>query len=219
MRRRRRLFGRGEDPTTIGFIDVTMIGLVVVLAPLALSIMHINPPPKNVAEKRTPSEMTLLHVEVTWASNTPHDVDTWVECGNRLPGGGILSAVVGYRQKLDKWLGLDIDDLGAPSPRNIERVRSNSLATRVPPNTVCNLNVHLYSTHGGVLPVTGMMLAIADKDGPDERLIGEVPFTLNHAGEEVTVITSVWDENGKIKEDAVAAFPDAPVRLIATRGG
>ena len=156
-------------------------------------------------------------VRLRWGDNLPHDLDIWVACSNVVDGKKSNEIVVGYKQRSHGWLDLLRDDLGAPSILNEEQVQSNSEVPRVPPNSTCQVNVHLYHTHGGSLPLRANVIVILSKDGDNETLLGNVSFDIVVPGQEVTALVATWDAQGQPVKETVKSYPDAPQTPIATR--
>jgi len=199
------------------FVDLFALTSATGLITSAIAIPHINPPPRDVGKRRTPIEPTALYFEVRWPDGELHDIDVWVACYNEIGGIKVNFLSIGFIQKSNLWMDLIRDDLGRPSVINFERVLSNSEAPTIPPNAFCRFNVHLYHSHGGSLPVEGVITAIANKDDTaNERLIASIPFVLSVRGEEITVLTVAWDDRGVFIPQSVKTFPEVETKLIAT---
>src|SRR3989344_4675573 len=145
--------------TNLGFlaIFVAMIDLMTNAAATglltaAMSIPYINPPPKDVSEKKVSIAPTALFIQLRWLAGFPHDIDTWMTCWQEIGGEKRNVVEVSYMQRLHRWLGLDRDDLGRPSVLNLEVIKSNSEVSEVLPNSRCRVNAHLYHSHGGEIP-------------------------------------------------------------------
>lgn len=201
----------------LGWVDITTNASVTGLAAAALSIPHVNPPPKNQADKRVPVTPVPFFVRLRWGDGLPHDLDMWVACHQTVGGTRTNEIIVGYRQKSMGWIDLLRDDLGTPSILNEEQVQSNSDVTRIPAHTTCRINVHLYNSNGGPLPIRGNVIAILNKDGADEYLLGNVAFDLVVPGQEITALTATWGEGGMLIRDSVKAYPAAPQEMVATK--
>jgi len=199
----------------IGFVDVTTNMAATGIITAALSIPHINPPPKDLAKNRTPVEPTAFFVQVSWKDGLPHDLDIYVECSTFVDSIKHTSSV-NYTQTKSGGLNLARDDLGKPSVLNVERVKSTPELGKVPATSGCIVNAHLYHSHGGTLPLLGTLTAISGKDGPDEKMLASVSFELRLPGDEVTVLSVAWDENGEVKSDSIETFPLVATRNIAT---
>ncbi|PIR82264.1 hypothetical protein COU20_03875 [Candidatus Kaiserbacteria bacterium CG10_big_fil_rev_8_21_14_0_10_59_10] len=200
-------------------LDVVALLAVMTILIAALAVPFINEPPKDVAEKRAPTEPVPFYVELRWEYGQPHDVDTWVQCVIVRPDGVKSVYTVSYRQRHAGFLDLVWDDLGSPSPVNFERVVSNSNVQKMPPNTFCRINAHLYSSHGGMMPVKGDLTVILDKDAPTEELLTPekgLPFSIVYKGEEVTLFELAWDERGQLIQGAIAMYPNVPLSCLAT---
>ncbi len=204
---------------TLGYLDLTINTQMVGLAAAALSTPFVNPPPTNTGEKRLPVSPVPLFARLTWDNGLPHDLDLWIACYNLVGAQKDNTFIIGYLHKSSGWMDLLRDDQGGPSYLNEERAQSNSEIRTVPPNTACTFNVHLYSRHGGKLPVAGELLVIQNKDADAETLVGNVTFTLESPGQEITVLSAVWDTHGNLIPDAVEAYPAVKTNLIATRTG
>lgn len=210
--------GNGNDNSVfIGMLDV-MTNLAVtgvVIAMIALSL--INPPPKNKEEKKVPTSPVALFYQVEWAKGMPHDIDMYVRCETKISAGQTVTAIVSYKQLQHVWLRLSKDDQGRPTPENVEKIESISDISKVPPSTECILNVHLYNSHGGILPVLGKAVAINQKDHPlQEENIGEVFFSLEKPGQEITLIVARWDANGVFEKGRTEVYPHVGTTYLAT---
>src|SRR3989338_3789463 len=179
MRRKRGgsslVWGGAAVALLMGMLDVMTNQAVTGIVLSMLSVPHINPPPKSMAEKRVPTSPVALFYQIDWTEGSPHDIDMYVQCQTGIPGGQSVVANVNYKQLHDIWLRLSKDDQGRPTILNVEKVESISDILRVPPNTTCVANVHLYHSHGGVFPISGKLIAIHQKDNPtSEEIIGIV---------------------------------------------
>lgn len=200
----------------IGQLDLTTNTQMLGLAAAAMTTPFVNTP-KDKADKRLAVAPVPLFVRVQWGTGLPHDIDTWVRCASARTGDRKITALVGFKVRSSEWLNLQRDDQGGPSALNEELVLSNSDVARIPANTTCAFNVHLYSSHGGAIPVDGKMLVIQDKDSDKEVLVGDVAFTLMVPGQEITVISATWGADGSLMKEAVELYPGASTTLIATR--
>lgn len=226
MRRSRRKLnvGRGSAAggvvlTTLlfGFIDLMANTQMIGLAAASLSIPYVNTKSENNGDKKIAVSPIALFARLEWAKGNPHDVDFWVECYTIANGGKSYQTDVNYKQKNGFWLDLVKDDLGGPSYLNEEVVQANSQAGgRVPPNTSCRFNVHLYHSHDGKFPLDGDVFVIQDKDSDQERLVGDVPFSMKFPGQELTILTATWDERGNLIPDSVERYPEVHTKFIAT---
>ncbi|HUO50078.1 MAG TPA: hypothetical protein VMU25_00685 [Candidatus Paceibacterota bacterium] len=200
----------------IGFLDLTSNTQMLGLAAAALSTPFVNPPPKNNGDKRLLVSPAPLFVRLIWGDGLPHDLDLWVRCYNLANGENSNVITIGFNRTSDGWLDLLRDDQGAPSYINEERVQSNSEVDHIPANTACGFNVHLYHSHGGHLPVEGQLTVIQNKDSDNERLVGDVHFTILVPGQEITVLKAVWDDHSNLIQEAVEKFPSVDTKRIAT---
>ena len=113
------------DPTLIAVLDALAIlgGLAIML--FVMAVVFVNKPPKDVAERRTPTEPVPLYVQVSWTYGAPHDVDTWMRCRVRTQDGEAVEYVVGYKQRHHGFLDLVWDDLGKKGTPNFEKIVGN----------------------------------------------------------------------------------------------
>ncbi len=182
----------------------------------ATAIPFVNPPTKNDGDKRLPVSPNPLYVELNWGFDLPHDLDLWVRCYTEVEGLKENMLTIGYRRTSDGWMDLQRDDLGKPSPLNREIAQANSDVARVPPNTTCQFNAHLFHSHGGALPVKGSMLIVQDKDSEQQKAVADAQFEMMDPGQEITVVYAKWDGGGNLIKDSVKKFPEAPQSPIAT---
>jgi len=202
---------------TVGVIDLSTNTSATGILTAAVAIPHINPPPRDIAEKRTSVTPNALFIQIRWPNGFPHDVDTYLQCYVEGSDGKKHNMVnVNFRQKSDKWLNLKVDDLGRPSVINVEEVQSNSQVATVPPLTFCRLNVHLYHSHGGIMPFTGVFAMIADKDADNEKLLASGEFVISEPGEESTLVTVSWDTRGRPILSSIKSYPNVDTVGIAT---
>lgn len=199
----------------VGWVDLTTNTSITGLASAALSIPYVNPPPKNNADKRVPVTPVPFFVRMRWGDGLPHDIDLWVRC-KILVDGQPTEITVGYAQRSHRFLDLLRDDLGGPSVLNEEQVQSNSEVTRVPPNSTCWINAHLYNSHGGAIPVRVNVIVILNKDADNEYLLGNVDFDIVVPGQEVTALIASWGAEGQPIKESVKVYPAAPQLPIAT---
>lgn len=201
----------------VGLLDLATNTAITGMALSAMMMPHVNDPPKNVAEKKTPTAPSAVFFQIQWTYGDPHDIDMWTRCYSIVDEKKQKAITVGYFQRSAGWLDLQRDDLGRPSIINLEEVKSNSEILEVPPNTSCRINVHLYHSHGGMLPIEGNLIAISNKDDTSkESLIAVVQFRLNKPGDEITLLYVSWDEEGQVIDDSVQTFPDVKTIPIVT---
>jgi hypothetical protein len=182
----------------------------------ATAIPFVNEPSKNDGDKKLPVSPTPLYVELDWGENLPHDLDLWISCYQETGGIKSNALTIGYKRTSQGWMDLLRDDLGAPSPINKEVAQANSDVSRVPPNVFCQFNVHLYHSHGGALPVKGVLNVIQDKDSQNQKAVASASFEINEPGQEITAVSARWDERGDLIASSVQMFPEGPQLKIAT---
>ncbi len=201
----------------LGFLDLSVSTQTVGLAAASLSIPYVNPKSTANGDKKLSVEPVALYARLQWEKGKPHDVDFWVRCNTLANGGKGEVADANWKSRNAPWFDLIKDDVGGPSYLNEEQVQSNSQAGgRIPPNTTCRFNVHLYHSHEGGFPLEGIMLVIQDKDSDQEVLVGDIAFTLSFPGQELTILTAVWDERGNLIPDSISMFPSVSTVAIAT---
>ena len=181
----------------------------------AISIPHINVPPRDVSNKRVSVSPKAIFIQIRWPNGFPHDIDTYVRCYQIVNGQKQNRLDVNYQQRSHRWLDLNRDDLGRPGMLNTEEVQSNSQVGKIPPNTFCQINAHLYHSHSGVLPVQGELLVIADKDADNEELLAALVFTFEKAGNELVLFTARWDNKGLVIKNSITIYPQAEGDFIA----
>lgn len=225
MRRHRRErsapFGLGRAGTAfvvvlLGFLDLSTTTQMAGLASAGLAIPYVNPKSENNGDKKVAVSPVPLFARVQWKGGWPHDLDFWVQCFNLANGEKTNYVNVNYKQKAGLWLDLVKDDLGGPSYLNEEQVQSNSQVQGVPNNTSCTFNVHLYHSHGGAFPLEGSIIVIQDKDSDQEVLIADLSFLVAFPGEEMTLVSAVWDDRGNFLPEGSSVYPDVPTKSIAT---
>ena len=195
--------------------DVSTNVAVTGISAAGIAIPYVNPPPKNNGEKRLAVTPVALFERLTWGSRLPHDLDIWTQCYNLVNGEKSNEITIGYNRKSQLWIDLSRDIQGG-LVINEENLQSNAHAPTVPPNTFCRFNVHLWHSHGGPLPVVGHMIVIQNKDSDNEKQLGDVTFSIVVPGQEVTVLTAVWDERGNPIMDAIESYPNVGTVPIAT---
>ncbi len=200
----------------LAMLDLKMNTSVTGLATTAILLPFVNLPPTDTGKERAPSAPVALHIGNSWKAGEPHDVDTSVSCVTRNAAGD-RTVRVWYAHRSDKWLDLQRDDLGGPSVLNLEIVQSNSEVEKVPPNTSCRINLHLYHSHGGKFPIEGRVTVVVNKDSPEEELAADVPYELRFPGEERTAALLVWGPTGRLMREVTETFPAAATVPIVTR--
>ncbi len=159
------------------FVDVLFCVLAVFI------LLPTNPEISKADETVSPG---TIAVELQWPPG-PGDVDLWVKA----PGG----TPVGYSNKGGRVFNLLRDDLGYsadPSPYNREYSFSRGAGAGE-----WVANVHMYATKGHILPIP-CFVVVTMLRGAELVKIFEGTVTLNHVGEEVTVIRFTLDDNGKV---------------------
>lgn len=200
-------------------LDILFVVVLMMFLSLAASLIHMNEPPKGDQMDRSDTTPAAIFVQVSWDDGEPHDVDTYLRCTEYLVGKEVITEV-NFRQKHSGFLDLFPDDLGKPSFENYERTMSNSMRDRLLPNTLCQLNVHLWSAHSGELPIDGEFHVILNKDDPvkEVRLTDKKgsKYSLSIPGEEVTLAQLVINDVGEIYTEASALYPETAHQCMAT---
>jgi hypothetical protein len=78
--------------------------------------------------------------------------------------------------------------------------------------------VHLFNSHGGKLPINVQVLAISDKDSPEQKTIADVQLALDKPGEECGVMHIWWDEKSHYIPASLQTYPKLGTMQIATSG-
>lgn len=219
MRKRKAKENSIIDPfTATGLLEnMTLLGMVAIIGLMVLP--HVNPPPRNLADDQTPTEPTPIYWQLKWADKLPHDVDTYIRCYTTVNGNQIEIITVWYAQRNSGWLGLGYDSRGYPSAEtNVEQVQANSSVSRVPPNTRCRVNVHLFDRHGGNLPIYGNFLAVTDRGSPQQLTVANIPFIIDKIGLECSLAEMRWDAAGQLIPSSVRLHPNLETVRIATKG-
>lgn len=199
-------------------LDIIFLLVVVLAVALRIQMPFINPPPTGEEKRTVDLAPSAIYVQVEWEFAAPHDLDTYLNCRVFLKQGE-ADVSVNFRQKEAGFLSLTRDDLGRPSPENFEVVLGNSELPRLPPNSLCTLNVHLYSAKGGALPIQGRFHAILHKDHVDELPLTPVDgtsFALTHKGQEITLLQLLIDEAGAVMPDVTVLYPNTAEQCLAT---
>ncbi|QQG45876.1 MAG: hypothetical protein HYY55_02740 [Candidatus Niyogibacteria bacterium] len=189
-----RIFSRRESDHAIVQGDLTLLIAIIPFMLVFLFLIHLNDASSKDQDKN-PFEVT-----VEWDGKSPVDIDTWTWCTNPSTE---LWEIVSYQNRKGKFLLLDQDDRGYKdeSPlddKNKEKVKS--LGNRLPA-ALCGVNLHVYGTNGGTLPIEVTVSAVLFKGhetGKQIVLLDQKKFTLSRVGEEITTTSFEIDTEGKL---------------------
>jgi len=184
----------GEDSGTV-FRDVITLALGGLVATVFLLLPHINPAAKqNQADAAQPPGNLI--VEARWPDTTDVDVDLWVSAPGETP--------VGYSNKGGRTLNLLRDDRGFysdPTNLNYEMTFGRGM-----PAGEYVVNLHYYGAtdrnHIPPVPVIIVVSSRAASTGLSTRLFNET-VTLDHLGQETTVVRFSVDEDGGVVDGSV----------------
>ena len=146
-------------------------------------LLPTNPEISSADETVNPG---TIAVELQWPPG-PGDVDLWVQAPRGTP--------VGYSNKGGVVFNLLRDDLGYsadPSPYNREYSFSRGAEAGE-----WIANVHMYASKGHAMPITCFVVVTMLRDAELVKIFEGV-VTLNHVGEEITVVRFTLDGNGKV---------------------
>lgn len=212
----RRRSSAGPATSLMGWIENVVIVMAVTVPLFGMALAKMNPPPREGVQVKMSTEPTPLSIEMRWENKLSHDIDINVACFNLVNGEMSNPILVYYGRTSEKWLTLIKDATGFPrSSRNVEEVRVNPTVLTVPENSTCRVNAHIYNRHGGELPVRVSLIAIANKDAPNQALIAQVFFPISQVGEECTVLSITWDERGEFIPASVETYPKLPTVRIS----
>ena len=185
-------FDDGNDGTV--FRDVIMLALLGFVTIVILLLPHLNPP---VQASDAPPPGNVI-VEVRWPDNLNTDVDLWVQG----PGDG----PVGYSNKGGRTFDLLRDDLGhANDATGLNYEIAFSRGTPVGEYTV---NLHLYRDVSGRLPIPAVVVvSVRPHRDVAAAAIATEQVTLDHVGQELTVVRFVLDEKGALVAGSVHQLP------------
>lgn len=177
------------------FLDLLFNMLLGITALFFIAFMMINPVDKKNKNIESKAEFIIT---VTWDSDSPDDVDTYLED----PLGNILY----YQAREVGVMHLDRDDLGSRNDEVILRngkklyVKDNRevVAIRgiVPGEYV--LNVHMYTKYGKESKPTKVKVTV-DKINPFST-ISSREFFLKKSGDEKTVCRFTLNNEGEVVE-------------------
>tara|TARA_Y200000002_G_scaffold382360_1_gene399138 strand:- start:1194 stop:1805 length:612 start_codon:yes stop_codon:yes gene_type:complete len=173
--------------TTFGFIDLLFNMLVGFVFLFFIAYILINP----IADdgKIDPPDVAMLVID--WDDNSKLDIDIWVKD----PKGNILS----FTAKTHPGMHLEKDDIGGGNDtfegkivytKNQEVVHFTNLF-----EGKYLVNLHMYATHGGVLPADVIVRFMTVKR---YKYLGDKIIPLSKKGQEAGVMAFYVDDKGNI---------------------
>ncbi len=187
------VFVRRESDHTVVQGDITLLISFIPLLVLFLFMVFLNDPSSKDPDK-TPFESVA-----EWDGISPVDIDTWIWCTNPATG---LWEIVSYQRRKGAFFVLNQDDRGFRPEYPNDNVNKEivvSLGNRLPA-ALCGINLHVYGTNGGTLPIELTVSAVLFKgheSGKQTVLLDQKKITMNRAGEEKTVTSFEIDSEGK----------------------
>lgn len=191
-----------DDSEGTVFRDLILLTLLGFVMMVILMIPHLNPP---AAEADINAAGNVV-IEARWDDDLPNDVDLWVQ--------GPGDAPVGYSRKSGGVFDLLRDDLGRAG--DTTRLNYEFAFSRGAPAGEYTVNLHHFNRNSGPEtvqvhvnvsrrhPQSGAMTKIADRD-----------VTLQHAGEELTVVRFRLDGDANLVTGSLHALP----RNLRSSGG
>ncbi|OGZ30052.1 MAG: hypothetical protein A2931_03960 [Candidatus Niyogibacteria bacterium RIFCSPLOWO2_01_FULL_45_48] len=187
------MFSRRESDHTVVQGDITLLISFIPLLVLFLFMVFLNDPTTKDPDKNP------FEAVVEWDGLSLVDIDTWTWCTNPATG---LWEIVSYQNRKGKFIFLDQDDRGYKSDKPLDNANKEtikSLGNRLPA-ALCGLNLHVFGTNGGTLPVEITVSAVLFKGhetGKQVVLLDQKKVAMSRAGEEVTVTSFEIDSEGK----------------------
>lgn len=133
-----------------------------------------------------------LMVQLWWAPDADADVDLWVEAPGDTP--------IGYSNRSGRTFNLLRDDLGRGA--DIMSQNYEIAIGRGTPEGEYTVNAHLYRSRAGQAPLDGR-ITVTVQNGSAPREILNERFTLNHEGQEKTVVRFSLSDQGELKPGSI----------------
>lgn len=177
---------RARFGTTLSFIDFAFNLIIALTALFLLSIMLLNPPKQ---ESNTKKEAKYLIV-MKWQDGSNHDVDLWVQYGER---------VIGFPMRQSEHMALERDDLGPDdTTQNLHFTPLNEeiMAIRSFREGWYTVAAHWYRKRDESQPpiVQWAIVAVYDNNKIVDR--GQVIFS--QQGQEITLVRFYMKADGEI---------------------
>lgn len=185
---------RRESHHTIVQGDLTLLIAFIPFLLVFLFMIHLNDP-----TTRDPGKTPFESLE-EWDGKSRVDIDTWVWCTNPATG---LWEIVSYQNRKGGFFVLNQDDRGFREDYPLDDINKEhviSLGNKLPA-ALCGVNIHVFGTNGGTLPVDVTVSVILFKGYENERqitLADKKVFTMSRVGEEITVTSFEIDSGGNL---------------------
>lgn len=176
---------RSRYTTTLSFIDFLFNLVIALTALFLLSILLINPPKQQEAQKREAE----YFVVIKWQDFNNNDVDLWVTDGD---------VTVNFITRQQANMSLDRDDVGPdePTTRTHFLAANEEIVTiRSKQKNVYTANVHLYNFRDQANPpiVTWALI-----NARSNRMVATGVKYLNVSGQETTLFRVYINGDGEV---------------------
>lgn len=177
---------RARFGTTLSFIDFAFNLIIALVALFLLSILLLNPPKQ---ESNTKKETKYLIV-MKWQDGSNHDVDLWIQYGER---------VIGFPMRQSSNIALERDDLGPDDTTQMLHftpINEEIISIRSFQEGWYTVAAHWYRKRDeGVVPIVQWaIIAVYDNNKIVDR--GQVIFSSQ--GQEITLVRFFMKADGEI---------------------
>lgn len=172
--------------TTLSFIDFAFNLIIALIALFLLSIMMLNPPKQESSTKKEAKYIIVMR----WQDGSNHDVDLWIQHGNR---------VVGFPSRQSENISLERDDLGPDDTTNMLHftpLNEEVLAIRSFKEGWYTVAAHWYRKRdNGPAPVVRWaIIAIYDNN----KILDQGTVFFSDQGQEITLVRFHMKADGEI---------------------
>lgn len=187
---------RARFGTTLSFIDFAFNLIIALIALFILSIMMLNPPKQDSNTKKEAKYLIVMR----WQDGSNHDVDLWVQYGER---------IVGFPMRQSDNLSLERDDLGpddTTSMLHFTPLNEEIIAIRSFKEGWYTINAHWYRKrdNGQVPIVRWAIIAVYDNN----RLVDQGGVVFDAQGQEKTLVRFYMNADGQLSAfDSRTEYP------------
>lgn len=182
--------------TTLSFIDFAFNLIIALIALFILSIMLLNPPKQESSTKKEAKYLIVMR----WQDGSNHDVDLWVQYGDR---------IIGFPMRQSEHMSLERDDLGPDDTTNMLHftpINEEIMAIRSFREGWYTVNAHWYRKRdNGPDPVVRWaIIAVYDNN----RIVDQGGISLDQQGQEKTLVRFYMKADGQITSfDSRTQYP------------
>lgn len=187
---------RARFGTTLSFIDFAFNLIIALVALFLLSIMMLNPPKQESSTKKEAKYLVVMR----WQDGSNHDVDLWIQYGER---------IVGFPMRQAEHLALERDDLGPDDTTQMLHftpINEEIVAIRAFREGWYTVAAHWYRQRdNSPAPIVRWaIIAVYDNN----KIVDQGTVTLTQQGQELTLVRFFMRADGELNYfDSKTQYP------------